>query len=171
MDSGRRIHVPVLKWRITIFQFFEELGHFLLSWQGGQAKNHPCRSRQHKAFPGIFPLLRRVLKPTTTCGLSSVWNMCLPCSSFFPCPFLCAGAWSHDHGYGRIWGPSRGVQTAFWLRWTFFIPGKHCIIVSSKITSQLESHADDAEAYWWKGSQVLSCRKVGVHTRPYNQRS
>ena len=72
MDSGRRIHVPVLKCRITIFHFFEELGHFLLSWQGGQAKNHPRRSRQHTAFPGIFPLLRRVLKPTTTCGLSSV---------------------------------------------------------------------------------------------------
>ena len=30
MDSGRRIHVPVLKCRITIFHFFEELGHFTL---------------------------------------------------------------------------------------------------------------------------------------------
>ena len=60
--------------RITIFHFFEELGHFLLSWQGGQAKNHPRRSRQHKAFPGIFLLRRRVLKPTTTCGLSSVFR-------------------------------------------------------------------------------------------------
>ena len=30
MDSGRRIHIPVLKCRITIFHFFEELGHFTL---------------------------------------------------------------------------------------------------------------------------------------------
>ena len=72
MDSGRRIHVPVLKCRITIFHFFEELGHFY-SYHGKVAKPKTTRrSRQHTAFPGIFPLLRRVLKPTTTCGLSSV---------------------------------------------------------------------------------------------------
>ena len=37
MDSGRRIHVPVLKCRITIFHFFEELGHFY-SYHGKVAK-------------------------------------------------------------------------------------------------------------------------------------
>ena len=61
MDSGRRIHVPVLKCRIP-FSICKELSEFLLSWQVGQAKNHPRRSRHYKAFQGIFPLLKRVLK-------------------------------------------------------------------------------------------------------------
>ena len=55
-------------------------------WQGGQAKNHPCRLRQHKAFAGYYPWLRRVLqkKSPTTCGLASVcgkvvcvWGSCV----------------------------------------------------------------------------------------------
>jgi hypothetical protein len=71
MDSGRRIHVPVLKCRIP-FSICKELGEFLLSWQVGQAKNHPRRSRHYKAFQGIFPITQKSSqKSTTTCGLAS----------------------------------------------------------------------------------------------------
>ena len=74
MDSGRRIHVPVLKCRIP-FSICKELSEFLLSWQVGQAKNHPRRSRHYKAFQGIFPITQKSSqKPTTTCGLASVFR-------------------------------------------------------------------------------------------------
>ena len=86
MDSGRRIHVPVLKCRIP-FSICKELGEFLLSWQVGQAKNHPRRSRHYKAFQGILPITQKSSqKSTTTCGLASarcVFNGSL--SIFFGC--------------------------------------------------------------------------------------
>ena len=46
-----------LFWSVEPFVQF-----FLSSWQGGQARNHPRRLRQYKAFQGIFPLLKRVTK-------------------------------------------------------------------------------------------------------------
>ena len=55
MDSGRRIHVPVLKCR-TFCSIFS-----LSLWQGGQVRNHPRRLRQYKAFQGIFQSFKRVI--------------------------------------------------------------------------------------------------------------
>ena len=95
---------------------------------------------------------------TTVCCVC-VWNMCLPCSSLFPCPFLYAGVFIHDHGFWRNWSPSRGVQTAFGS-----LKSLHPQVPRS-LPNRL--HADDAEAYWvywWKDWQVLSCREGGVRS-------
>ena len=51
----------------------------IFSYHGKVAKPktthvYPCGPRQHKAFLGIFPLSRRVLKPTTTCD--AVFQVC-----------------------------------------------------------------------------------------------
>ena len=68
-------------------------------------------------------------------------------------------------------GSFAGSANCFLAPLNLFHPWKALYYCKFQDHSQLGSHADDAEAYRWKGRQVLSCRKVGVHTRPYNQRS
>ena len=106
MDSGRRIHVPVLKCRIP-FSICKELGEFLLSWQVGQAKNHPRRSRHYKAFQGIFPITQKSSqKSTTTCGLASARCVFNGSLSIFCCAdeVQTRNRWWHiPTGFLRVW--------------------------------------------------------------------
>ena len=83
-------------WRTCVISFFS-------NGKVAKPKNHPCRLRQHKAFAGYYPWLRRVIqeKSSTTCGLASVFSAVVP-------------SWS-----GRDPGFTRLVKSSSWYRPVF----------------------------------------------------